>query len=478
MRNPVSRDGMGYRWDIPSDDVVLRVDRLHEQSETLTGELVIERSSAGEIYRSRVNLLAGQTLKSLAKALGSSRTGSGVDWDARLQAFASGAIRLEREGAPFELVGRAPVRPEVPALLRPMIYQGKPTILYGEGGLGKSTAIAAGAALSVATGVPMLDCWAVIEPGPVLILDWEAESGDWNDAIARISAARGIEAPLLHYRRMSGSLDSQVETIAAHVAHHRIVLIVIDSTSHALRTSDRTGPEDAVKRLFDALRIIGAASLLIDHRSKSSLANDIADSSSPIGSIMKVNNARATFELRQADHEDADGTRHLALINRKHNLARRPEPVGVAVRVVDTGDTHETRMWTEPVRLADAAVVTEARRSGALWKRAEEVLRVHGPMTVLSLVGHLGLEGKDPVAQIENAMRRKTTVFVCQGENRNTRVWSLGQRDPEDNVVPFPIQPEPETVPMFPASESVGERMARIMATAHPSPADDFGDLQ
>ena len=421
MRNPVERDGLGYRWDATKHGVVLKADRLHESGESLSAEVVIERAPEGRLLRTRINLLAAQTRASLAKQLGQTRGGQDVPWAEVLERFTEGVLELEREGPPFERIGRRPLRPQPPSLLRPMLYVGKPTILFGQGGVGKSSAIAAAIVVSVRTGVAALDAWEVVDSGEVLVLDWEGDADDWNDAVARVAAGLQIEAPEFHYRRMRGPLDAQVNEIAAFCDENDIKLLVIDSVTWAQRTTDRGSSEEPTKRLFDALRSIGRSSLLIDHMSKASISDDSTTGANPIGSIVKVNAARAVFEVRKADDQDPDGTRHLALINHKQNPTAIQPPLGVAVRIVGG----ETRVWTEAVRLNDAAVAREAASSGVLWERIQELLRVRGALTGPSIVGFLGIDGRDPLRTVENAMTRKSTIFGVAGELRQTRKWYL-----------------------------------------------------
>lgn len=464
MKNPVKRDGLGYRWDIIRDGITLKADRIHESGEVVSAEVVIERAPQGHLLRTRINLLAAQTRGSFAKQLASlpEGRGEGVNWPVVLERFFDGVLALEREGPPFERIGKRALRPQPPYLLKPMLYVGKPTILFGEGGVGKSSAIAAGVAVSVQTGVAALDAWQVVASGNVLVLDWEGDGDDWNDATARVCAGLRIEPIELHYRRMRGALDADVHRISEYCDENDIVLVIVDSVTWATREAGRGPSDEPVKRLFDALRMIGRASLLIDHKSKSAIADDQTTGSSPIGSIVKVNAARATFELRKADDMDPDGTRHLALINHKQNPTALQPPLGVAVR--SGGET--TTMWTEPVRLNDHAVAREASASGALWQRARDVLRVRGHMTGPTLVGHLGLGGKDPLRQIETAMVRKPAIFGSTGTERNTRTWYLHESRAafEDKEVPPP--PEPPVSGQTTAFEpsSVSDRMASIFA--------------
>jgi hypothetical protein len=449
MRNPVERDGLGYRWDITKEGVTLRADRLHESGEVLSAEVVVSRAPEGHLMRTRFNLLAAQTRSSLAKMLGANPKGGGVAWGELLERFIDGVLELEREGPPFETIGSRPLRPQPPFLLRPMIYTGKPTILFGEGGVGKSSALAAAVAVSVQTGEAAIDAWQVVTPGNVLVLDWEGDGDDWNDAVARVAAGLRIEPPALHYRRMRGPLDAQVNEIAAYCDENDVVLVIIDSVTWASRSGERAGVDEPTKRLFDALRAIGRASLLIDHKSKAAIRDD-EGGSSPIGSIVKMNASRAAFELRKADDMDPDGTRHLALINHKQNPTALQPPLGIAVRVMGA----ETRIWTEPVRLGDAAVAREATSAGLVWERLRDLLRTRGPMTGLNLVAYLGLDGKDPLRQVEMAMNRRPTIFGTDGTDRNTRKWYLHEARKEEKPVTAPPQP----------TRNVAARMASIFA--------------
>lgn len=457
MKNPVTRDGLGYVWSLTNEGVEIRADRLRESSGELTAELRFALAPQGHVYRTRLNLLAGQTRSSVAKEL--TVRAPGPAWRELLERFCDGVVELEREGAPFVMIGRAPIRPAPPFLMRPMLFVGKPTILFGEGGVGKSSAVAAAVAVSVASGVAALDAWSVVTSGPVLVLDWEGDGDDWNDAVARVAAGMHIDPPALHYRRMSGALDGQVNEIAAYCDEQGIVLVVIDSVTWAAKSMDRAPADEPVKRLFDALRMIGRTSLLIDHKSKAGI-RDGDDGSNPIGSIVKVNAARAAYELRVAGPASPDGTRHLALIARKLNPTAPQPPLGIAVATA----TDSTTMWTEPVLLGDHVVVNEAKRSNVLWERIRDLLIDGVPRTAANIASLLGIDAKDPVRVVETAMSRKPLTFANNGVKvRSDRLWHLlvsGEVSEQDNIILFPgmdvseTPPAPAADPQQPAPEA------------------------
>lgn len=432
MRNRVTRDGLGYRLDSPDDGVSIRADRLRESSGEVTVELTVERAPDGHLLRTRFNLLSTAVTKnSLAKALGAKS--NHFDWGAALEELALGVLALEREGEPWVKVGRSPQRERPPFLLEPWLFENAPTILFGGGGLGKSTAFASAIVVALTTGHAPLPGWHAERTGPVLILDWEGDADDWNDSIAAVCAGMGIEAPEVDYRACRGPLDTQVEAIAAHAAHVGAVAIVVDSAERAMRAARESGSDDPVKRFYDALRQIPTAALVIDHVSKSQLEH--GGNGGPIGSVAKYNAARLAWELVRARKPDEDGTRHLVLHNRK--MSKAPERPSVGVAVIRRDGV--IRMWEE------AAVAEEAPRKPkpvTLWERIRALLAERaGGMPVQEIVGALGIDGKDPMRIAENAMARHTDVFGHTSGSRLVRDWYVLDDAPETedaNVLAFP----------------------------------------
>lgn len=417
MKNRVQRDGLGYRLDIPAAGVAIRADRLREASGEVTVELTVERAPDGHLSRSRFNLLSGPRTRA-EMANGLSRKSAWDGWAATLEELSLGILELEREGSPWLKVGKQPPRDKPPYLLRPWLFEMAPTILFGGGGLGKSTVFAAGIVVTIATGRAPMDGWAPMRTGPVLILDWEGDDEDWNDAISLVAAGMGIESPEVLYRQCRGPLEGQVDAIAEMAQEVGAVLIVVDSAEAAMRSPRDAGADDPAKRFYDALRMIPTAALVIDHVSKSTLEH--GGNGGPIGSVTKYNRARAVWELRQSGKADADGTRHLALINRKMSKDAVQDPVGVAVRRADG----MIRMWQEPYDAAEAVRQGKAARlTMALWERIHGLLASGNPMTAPEIVGALSVSGKDPLRIVESAMSRQKLVFAHGTGGRLDRLW-------------------------------------------------------
>ena len=412
MRVTTVRDGLGYRYDAPGAGVSMRLDRLRESSGEVSGELVISRAPDGHLLVARVNLLSATTRAALAKQVGS-RSNS-FDWTTALERFFLETIALEREGEPWVAVGRLPARQAPPYLMRPFLYESKPSILYGAGGLGKSTIIASAIAVALVSGRAPLASWSVMRTGPVMVLDWEGDPDDWNDSISAIAAGLGIEPPELDYRTCRGPLESQIHSIAERAQATGAVCVIVDSAEAAMRSPRESGSDDPAKRFYDALRLIPSAALVIDHVTKAQAEH--GGNGGPIGNVTKSNRARATFELKSAGKDSEDGTRHLIIVNRKNNLDRAGASEAVAV-VREPGII---RIWHEELPTVTAREL-DARMP--LWERVRRLLDGHEPMSAPEIVGALGLSTKDPVRSVEIAMQRHKDVFDHAPGHRLTRAW-------------------------------------------------------
>lgn len=440
MRVRTVRDGLGYRHEDIAAGVSLHVDRLREASGELTGELTVSRAPEGHLLVARVNLLSATTRATLAKQLGALGHGKGYEWLTTLERFFLETIALEREGEEWQSVGTMPARPAPPYLMRPFLYEHKPTILFGPGELGKST-LAATIAIAVQTGECALPGWRAERTGPVLILDWEADPADWNDALVAVASGMGIETPAIDYRTCRGTLEGQVNTIVDRVERTGAVLVIIDSAEAAMRSPREGGSDDPAKRFYDALRVIPAAALVIDHVAKSVIEH--GGVGSPIGNITKNNRARATFELRSTGPDSEDGARHLVILNRKNNLDRHHAPMGVAI----SRSEGTIRMWEEPYQQPVAAPKETVM---PLWERIRQLITHKAPMSGPTIVTELDLTGKDPLRMVENAMERHDDVFAHSKGSRMVRLWYVIEGAAESpsvgRVIAFPgvrIEEEP-----------------------------------
>jgi hypothetical protein len=237
-------------------------------------------------------------------------------------------LKAERAGEPVVVVGNRPRRASVPWLIEPLLVVGKPTILFGPEGVGKSY-IAAAVAASYRLGHPIIPQWRPAGNGQVLVLDWEDDEDEWNDRLRRLTDGCGEEPVDLVYRYGRGPLADDVEEITRLVAEHHVGLVIVDSISKAAPPGREGGdPSDTANRLFSALRYIGGTSLLIDHVTK---VAGTKGADRPYGSVFKPAWARVTFDVTRVDDPGNPDIGHLVLTNRKRNSGPRTARLGLAI---------------------------------------------------------------------------------------------------------------------------------------------------
>jgi hypothetical protein len=151
------------------------------------------------------------TRTSLAKALTERLP---FDWQGALLQAAHRAVQARRVGEPTVDLTQVSAR-ETRWLLWPFVEYGGPTVLFADGGTGKSV-LALMMAYSVASGKPLLGN-PQGPPHNVLYLDWETDAQTHAERLRAIHSAYafGADPPAVYYKRMSGSLAESAAQIQA-----------------------------------------------------------------------------------------------------------------------------------------------------------------------------------------------------------------------------------------------------------------------
>lgn len=403
-----SRSGLGYRATWVVGKVEMTLDRIRVRSGAVHGELRVRSDhpaapSDGHLLIGEFNVSAMTSRTALAKELSQVAPKIDVDWRAYLEAFCRRVLLAQREGAPITTIGgQRPARSIQPWLLYPLLAR-DPVIVYGEGGSGKSF-FAAGVAVSVAAGVEVIPSLQPVSPGRVLILDWEADEDTWHDRIVAVAAGLGIDPPEIDYRACSYPLTDQVEDVSRYVADNGIALLIVDSVGMASphRREGGDANESAV-RLFAALRQIGTTALLIDHVSKAQAKEAAAD---PYGSVYKTNLARATWELRRENEEEAPVV-NVVLFNRKTNYGPRRHPISYTMTF------EEGAVRFAPLPRDDWGESLE--RSLRAVDRVLRALR-HGPQRPADLATELGIPPATVRVILHRAVSKGQVVKLGNGQ--------------------------------------------------------------
>lgn len=364
MRVQFEREGLGYVMRVPELATELTIDHLSRSRGELHAELSVScglpgiRSYDGHVHQARFNLSSTTSRTSLSKALDARARAEGLDWLDLLEDFCRRVMAAEREGEAAEEVGALPTPVRETYRFDPLLPDGQVTILYGDGGTGKST-LAAAIAVSVKTGVALVEGW-LPRRAPVLYLDWEAGRDSINRRVRGVAMGAHIpDITTITYMncRRRGPLSNFAEDVARKVDHEQYGLVVVDSVGMASGTgAEGSDANESAIRLFLAFGYIGTTVLAIDHVNKSD-AIETGRPSRPYGSIYKSHLARATFELRRSSNPD--GSSNLGLYNTKVNDAALMAPVGLKVVHEDDGAITYERLDHLPTELTRSLTIVE-----------------------------------------------------------------------------------------------------------------------
>lgn len=382
---------------IPALTTELAVDRIHAGRDGLQSYLTVTcglpgtKSADGHIHGAKFNVSSSSARNSVAKLLAARANVPELDWFDLLEDLCRRVEAAERAGDPVEKVGALPIPVGESYRLAPLLPLGQVTILYGEGGTGKST-MAAAIGVSVQEGIALVEGWSPRE-APVLYLDWEAGVASLNRRVRGVAVGAHIphvvQIDYLNCRRR-GPLYSFAEDVAKMVDRETYGLVVVDSVQMASGTSSEGGDaSETALRLFTAFGYIGTTILAVDHINRSD-ADQATRRSRPYGSVFKSNLARATFELRRT--KLPDGSSALGLYNTKANDSDELPPQALRVVHGDDGSISYERMeslptdLTAPLKMADR-IAAVLRSEGHLeYQALAEILDAdeHTVRTTLS----------------------------------------------------------------------------------------------
>lgn len=281
---------------------------------------------------------------------------------------------IDYENAPPEVVTLDEVTPRARTafLVQGLIPAGKPTILYGPGGVGKSI-LAAGIATAVEAGVPFLKL--ATQQGKVLYLDWETDEGDIAARMVAASQGMGLKTvPKVHYVSLVRPIEDAVAQLARVVAEEHIALVIIDSVGMAMANArDGSDPSEGAIRFFRALRGLDTAVLAIDHVSGDDMRRG-KGSAKPYGSVYKWNSARYAFELRERKPPSLKGS-HLLLKHRKSNLGPQVADLAFVLRWDNMGAVfYPEGMTTTPTMPLDQQILDVLKVAPATPRQIAELL--------------------------------------------------------------------------------------------------------
>jgi hypothetical protein len=380
---------------------------LRESSDGLHAEVSIRRHGE-EVHWSRLGLASSRSRDGIAKLLERAHPGDPAPWGLMVDRAARLVSDLVRRGEPAQ-----PLRPRLITgprfLVEPLLPVHQPTILYADGGEGKST-VALLVAVAVATGAPLPGGLRVGQPTPVLFCDYESTEPVIAEVVYLLERGLGVScAGRLLYRRMVRPLVAEAPALRAEVARAGVGFVIVDSVAPAAGGEPETA--EAALGTMTALRSLGAVtSLALAHVSKAGADQRTAR---PYGSVFYANEARMAWELRRAEDEGEDLV--VALYNRKANGSRLHPPLGFrlaftpeAIRVTSAD------LGKSPDLLARASLAQGIRSTLAA-----------GALTIPQIAEAIDAT-EASVGRVIRRLREKGTI-VAIGETR-PYLWGLAIR--------------------------------------------------
>ena len=332
-----------------------------------------------------------------------------VDWETAINPLIGETIAIHRSVDTDVSLDSVEMEITDPFLLKPFVASSGVSVLYGEGGLGKSL-LALGMALSITSGQPIFGEFPKAI-GPVIYADYEDDSSVHAQRLKALRKGMNIDDgyPIHHVSLVSKVASAQAE-LRRKVEQRSAVMLILDSIGMA-RGGDATGAEDTI-RLFRALRSLGVPVLAVDHVTKDDKRSGKTDT--PYGSVYTINSARMLWAGRLASQPN-DPEKLINLENTKANHTQLHKPLALRVKYLNarnsddneyldavTITTHD-QWWEEKEPDVWAGIVmTMTQQPGRAWTAKE-----------LALALHLNIDG------IQKACQRHKEELVKEKEGRS-----------------------------------------------------------
>lgn len=391
-----------YRLTLMTLGLMLEVKRLRWERGELFGLL----SVAADFHGAQVvdgmlsvgtfNLTSPTTRNTRAKELASRAHAPEIDFAHLLEELCQRTIKAEESGRPLVLLRnvQAPPVEDIDAISIGgfTILQRHPTIVFGDGGTGKSTLGLYFAGELERRGIS------------TLYLDWELDEFDHRLQLEKLF---GADMPDVKYRRCDRPLIIEAENIAQQVRECGIDYVICDSVAFAC-----DGPPESAEvaqRYFRALRQLNVGSLNLAHVTKGENSDK-----RPFGSTFWFNGCRAAWYAERAEAAATDDSIHVGLFHRKFNLGRTRPAIGFEIQFGDR------------ITVTSANVADNEQLAGKLplSQRMFQALR-RGPMTLAALAEETG----GSVETLDRYVRRHAKSYTrVEGSDRVMRVAIVERR--------------------------------------------------
>lgn len=327
MKAPQIKENLSsYQFLWPEEEISIEVSRLKLHSDgRLTGQLLIETTATGvapHLHQALFNFTSSTARVTLGRILKSRY--KEVDWEEALEQVCVHTLKNERRGAPVVELDPTKDIPPPSWLLYPLLPLNQPTMIFGEGGSGKSLVALL---ISIIVILSWYDNPFQLRPTKksitVLWLDYEADQEQTEWRLKAMLKGLGLEYATIMYRRCDTPLADDIDQIKEHIVKTGANLLVVDSVGAAC--GGDPGKADIAIPFMNGVRKLNLTSLLLTHTSKDMLTKI----KSAFGSVFFRNLSRSMWEIRKAQ-EAGEDTISIGLFHDKHNYSKKFPPMGFA----------------------------------------------------------------------------------------------------------------------------------------------------
>lgn len=389
------------------DGAGMELSAIRDGRDGVRGELTV-RHGARRVSWGAVALASTTAREALRKKL--EATAPGPAWGEHLEQAAWQFTQAARQGEPLVTLTGAVTSPTRELLPR-LLYEGEPTLVFGDGDTGKSL-FAITVTVAVHSGAALPFGLKPVRPVPAAYLDWETGRDTAEQRVGMVSAGLGIDPPPIIYKRMTRPLVDEAAALAAEFARRGIGLVVIDSMMFAVAGGDGAAFHEPITAFYNALRLFApAASLVVSHVTGADARG--GGPARPFGGAFAFNGPRLIWEAKRDKNVD-DATAIAFTCTKANNLPRRPEPFGLRF------EPGQSAISIYPLDLTEASPSVVA---GAGLSYRVRLLLATGDLTTPQLTE--ALDSTDP--SVRTTLRRLETkgVIVNRGMDGKAIRWGL-----------------------------------------------------
>ncbi len=245
-------------------------------------------------------------------------------WDRIIEFICITVITQYREGEPTVNLALTEMPEDRGNLVTPTVPFGEATMIYGEGGSGKSI-LALWLANIVYQGV-QTDWISAIKKN-VLYIDYETNLREYLIRNNKLANGMGLDQPSgIFYRRTNEPMITIAEIIRQEIDEKEIGFVIVDSAAMACGGE----PENArsTTDYYRAVRSFGedVTVLTLAHTTKAD-----TERKTPFGSAFWSYWARSVWEIKR-EQSDKANIQNMGLFHRKVNNSQLHEPLGYQIQ--------------------------------------------------------------------------------------------------------------------------------------------------